>query len=141
MEKVWGGIFCEICVFHSIFLFACCGWGKTGAEHPNCSVLSRLGWQFPSLSRVIPAHGAAERAVTPKASPSAHHPSDPILSPNSRSSSGLFSGNNAPGAVPFPSCSAKSSLIPAEEPGWVNHSPGSPCPTQPCPSRLLIAKR
>lgn len=69
-----GGFFCEICVFHNVFIFACCGWAKTGAEHPNCSVLSRLGWQFPSLSRVIPAHGAAERAVTPKASPSAHHP-------------------------------------------------------------------
>lgn len=134
-----GGFFCEICVFHNVFIFACCGWAKTGAEYPNCSVLSRLGWQFPSLSRVISAHGAAERAVTPKASPSAHQPT---LSPNSRSSSGFFLGNNAPGAVPFSSCSVKSaSLIPAEELGWVNHSPGSPCPTQPCPSRLLIAKR
>lgn len=105
--------------------------------------------------------GLPGEQLTPKASPSAHLPawasishSEPTLCPNSLSSRGFFSGTRcrplfllAPGvslllSKPCFSNPCRGSGM-AEEPGWVNHSPGSPCSTQrpPCPSRLLIASK
>lgn len=121
----------------------------------------RLGWQFPSLSLVIPTHRAARRAadtqgftLCPSPAWASISHSEPTLCPNSLSSRGFFSGTRcrplfllAPGVSLLLSkpcfCNPCRGSGMAEEPAWVNHSPGSPCSTQrpPCPSRLLIASK